>query len=132
MRLHLMILKDFLDKVHFPSHALVVRPNSAIIPGFTFKGLKRASEVKEAIDLCTSASADGLVRVETDMRAHMNPTRMKIINKLAEKLAVRLVNLCPNCSCPGRGVIDVARGLPSEAYGLKTKQIAQEVYGCPS
>ncbi|MFC0273956.1 DUF6671 family protein [Metabacillus herbersteinensis] len=125
-------LKDFLDKVHFPSHALVVRPNSGFIQGFTFKGLKRASEVKEAIDLCTSASADGLVYVETDMRAHRNPTRMKVINKLAEKLAVRLMNFCPNCCCPGWGVIDVVRGLPCEACGLRTKQIAQEVYGCPS
>ncbi|MCL7745513.1 DUF6671 family protein [Halalkalibacter alkaliphilus] len=125
-------LKDFLDKVHFPSHALVVRPNSGFIQGFTFKGLKRSSEVKEAINLCTSASADGLVHVETDMRAHMNPTRMKVINKLAEKLAVRLMNLCPNCSCPGWGVVDVVRGLPCEACGLLTKQIAKEVYGCPS
>ncbi|HWO95752.1 MAG TPA: DUF6671 family protein [Bacillus sp. (in: firmicutes)] len=93
--------KDFLDKVHFPSRALVVRPNSGIIPGFTFKELKRTSEVKEAIDLCISASAEGFVHVETDMRAHMNPTWMKVINKLAEKSAVRLMNLCPNCSCPG-------------------------------
>ncbi|WP_375709757.1 DUF6671 family protein [Mesobacillus foraminis] len=29
-------LKDFFDKVHFPSHALVLRPNSGIIPGFYF------------------------------------------------------------------------------------------------
>lgn len=125
-------LKDFLDKVHFPSHALVVRPNSDRIPAFTFKGLKRVSEVREAIDLCNSVSTDGFVHVETDMRAHMNPTRMKVINKLAEKLAVRLLNVCPNCSCPGWGVIDVVPGLPCEVCGLKTKQIAKEVYGCPS
>lgn len=125
-------LKDFLDKVRFPSHALVVRPNSGIITGFTFKGLKSTSEIKEAIDLCTSVSEDGLVYVETDMRAHMNPTRMKVINKLAEKLAVRLMNLCPNCTCPGWGVVDVVRGLPCEGCGFRTKQIAKEVHGCPS
>jgi hypothetical protein len=125
-------LKDFIEKVRFPSHALVVRPNSGFVPGFTFKGLKKPSDVKEAINRCASVSEDGLAHVETDMRAHMNPTRMKVISELAKRMVARLANLCPNCSCPGWGVVDVVRGLPCEECGLKTKQIAQEVYGCTS
>jgi hypothetical protein len=125
-------LKDFLKKARFPSHALVVRPHSGFVPGFTFKGLKKPAEVKAAIKRCAFVSDDGLAHVETDMRAHMNPTRMKVISELAQRMVTRLTNLCPNCSCPGWGVVDVVRGLPCEECGMETKQIAQEVYGCPS
>ncbi|MFC4769794.1 DUF6671 family protein [Effusibacillus consociatus] len=122
----------FLNKSFSPSHALIVRPNSGFIPGLTFKGLKKVNEVKEAIKRCAAASTDGLALVQTDMRAHMNPTRMKVIGELAEKMAHRLATLCPNCSCPGWGIVDVVQGLPCGGCGLKTEQIAQEVYGCPS
>jgi hypothetical protein len=125
-------LKDFINYVCFPSHALIVRPNYSFVPNCTFKGLKSPTDVKAAIEQCVSVSDDGLAHVETDMRAHMNPTRMKVINKLAQKMVTRLANLCPNCSCPGWGVVDVLTGLPCEKCGMKTKQIAQEVYGCSS
>jgi hypothetical protein len=125
-------LEDFLKKACFPSHALIVRPNSGFIPGLTFRGLKKVNEIKEAIKRSAAASADGQALVQTDMRAHMNPTRMKVISELAENMARRLATLCPNCSCPGWGIVDVVQGLPCEECGLETKQIAQEVYGCPS
>lgn len=125
-------LEEFSKKALFPSHGLIVRPNSGFIPGLTFKGLKKVSEVKEAIKRSADASADGQALVQTDMRGHMNPTRMNVISELAEKMARRLATLCPHCSCPGWGVVDVVQGLPCEICGVKTKQIAQEVYGCPS
>ncbi|WP_026672414.1 DUF6671 family protein [Alkalihalobacterium bogoriense] len=124
-------LTSFMEKVKFPSHALIVRSNTGFDRNHIFKGLTTEEEVKEAIQKCTSASEDGLAHVETDMRAHMNPTRMKVINNLARKLASRLAQLCPSCSCPGWGKIDVIRGLPCELCGLKTKQISHIVYGCP-
>jgi hypothetical protein len=46
------------------------------------KGIKKPSDVKEAINRCASVSENGLAHVETDMRAHMNPTRMKVISEL--------------------------------------------------
>jgi hypothetical protein len=124
-------MEDFLKRARFPSHSLIVRPNSGFIPGLTFKGLKKVKEVKEAIKRCAAASTDGQALVQTDMRAHMNPTRMKVISDLAETMARRLATRCPNCSCPGWGIIDIIRGLPCEGCGLKTEQIEQEVYGCP-
>lgn len=125
-------LQDFLEKVLFPSHALIVRPNSGFIAGLTFKGIKNMNELQEAISRCAYASTDGQALVQTDMRAHMNPTRMKVISELAEKMTYRLSSLCPSCSCPGWGIVDYILGLPCEECGYKTKQIAQEVYGCAS
>lgn len=123
-------LEDFLEKVLFPSHALIVRPNSGLIAGLTFKGIKNTNELQKAISRCASASTDGLAFLQTDMRAHMNPSRMKVISELAEKMACRLASLCPACSCPGWGIVDYVLGLPCGECGFKTKQIAQEVYGC--
>ena len=123
---------DFLKKADFPSHALIVRPNSGFLPGLTFKGLNKIDAVKEAIKRCASASIDGQVLIQTDMRAHMNPTRMKVITELAEKMANRLATLCPKCSCPGWGIVDYIKGLPCEDCGIKTKIMSHEVYGCPS
>lgn len=110
----------------------MVRPHSGFVPGLTFKGLKKPEEVEEAIKRCSSASKDGLALVQTDMRASMNPSRMKVISELAENMALRLAALCPKCSCPGWGIIDVVLGLPCGGCGSETEQIAQEVYGCPS
>jgi hypothetical protein len=128
---HWSELGDFLVKAQFPSHALVIRPNSGFIEGLTFKGLKKESEVKEAIECCSKESKDGKAHVETDMRAHMNPTRMKVINEAAASLAKRLECLCPKCSCPGWGMVDVVRGLPCEDCGEETELVKEEVYGCP-
>ena len=48
-----------------------------------------------------------MVRVESDMRAHMNPTSMIVISQLAEKLDQRLSILCPKCKLPGLSQDDI-------------------------
>ena len=49
-----------------------------------------------------------------DMRAHRNPTRMRVLRALSWKLAKRLERLCPKCDAPGFGSIGNRRGLPCE------------------
>lgn len=124
-------LKDFLLRARFPSHGLIVRPNSGLQPGLLFKGITKIGELKEALERCSSASADGLAHVETDMRAYMNPTRMQVIHELAVRLSRRLANLCPQCRTPGWGVVDVVKGLPCEWCGGETQLVHAEVHGCP-
>jgi hypothetical protein len=67
-------------------------------------------DVQEAVKHCSFASTDGQVFIQTDMRAHMNPTRMKVITELAEKMDNRLATLCPKCSCPGGGLLIMLKG----------------------
>lgn len=124
---------DFLDRVGFPDHALIVRPNATSVENLHLhKGIRSQTDLEEAIGLCSRASPDGKARLETDMRAHMNPTRMLAIEKLTGKLAGRLATPCPSCGSPGFGQVDAKPGLPCAACGAPTELIAIEVFGCPA
>lgn len=124
-------LKKFLRRACFPKHAVIVRPNDRIATEFMFKGLQKKDDLIEAFEKCRAASNDGIAYIETDMRAHLNPTRMKIIRRLAIKLARRLRNLCPSCSTPGFGLIAAESGLPCALCFSPTGLINTEIHGCP-
>lgn len=125
---------DFLDRVCFPSHALIVRPNSLVHGDpqslALVKGIADHDTLVQAIAAAARHSSDGKARIESDMRAHLNPTRMRSLAQLAEQLAQRLASLCPACACPGWGKIDVLDGLPCDACGRPTEMVLQEVFGC--
>lgn len=122
---------DFLERVGFPDHALIVRPNEKSAENqHLHKGIRTLTELREAIGACGNASPDGKARLETDMRAHMNPTRMQAIEQLSGKLADRLASPCPSCGCPGFGQVDASPGLPCAACGAPTELLAIEVFGC--
>ena len=65
-----------------------------------------------------------------DMRAHRNPTRMRVLRALSYKLAKRLEHLCPKCDAPGFGSIGNRRGLPCEGCGKPTHWVHFEIDGC--
>lgn len=123
-------LGDFLVKVGFPSHALIVKANADPIH-FLEKGIVSLDHLHQSITIAASQSTDGMAYVETDMRAHMNPTRRAVIGEVAYALSQRLKTLCPSCQAPGWGKTDVVRGLPCEWCGLATQLVKWEVYGCP-
>lgn len=124
-------LREFLVRAFFPSHGLIVRPNTGVQPGLLFKGIRNVETLKDALERCAHASMDGLAHVETDMRAHMNPTRQQVLREVAVQLSRRLAALCPECRTPGWGLVDVVRGLPCEWCGAKTELICIEIHGCP-
>ncbi len=124
-------LQAFLAGVQFPSHGLVVRPNSGLQPGLLFKGITDLPALEDALNRCAPASEDGLAQVETDMRAHMNPSRQRVLQELAVNLGHRLASLCPQCRNPGWGLVDVIKGLPCEQCGAETDLVKMEVHGCP-
>ena len=120
----------FLDRVGFPAHGVIVRPNVGDINIAMAKGVQDPAHAHRCIALAASASTDGRARIETDMRAHMNPTRLAELGPLAERLARRLATICPSCSAPGWGGVDVITGLPCEECGTFTDLVAAEVHGC--
>jgi len=123
-------LADFLPQARFPSHALTVRPKEGLKPELLFKGISDHAALAHAVRRCAAASADGLAHVETDMRAHVNPTRQTAIRQVAFRLARRLASLCPSCGTPGWGGTGVERGLLCETCGAHTELIKQEIFGC--
>lgn len=124
-------LKIFCDQVMFPSHGLIVRPNDSANKTLIFKGIQRFDMLEEAFFKCCSLSVDGRALVETDMRAHMNPTRMGVIKELAYSFAKRLAATCPLCYTPGWGIVDTQNGLECGICGSETAMIRLEVFGCP-
>jgi hypothetical protein len=113
-------LSDFLKTAQFPSHALVVAPNVPASEPLFKKGIAEVGAIASAIADACARSTDGKARITTDMRAHVNPTRMAVIRRVARRLAVRLATPCPACSMPGFGESDIERGLPCSDCGAST------------
>lgn len=103
-------LNDFLNYSLFPSHGLIIRPNIWEDQTILFKGIQDLSELKESIGICCRNSIDNLAHIETDMRAHMNPTRGLNIRKLGIRLFRRLTRFCPVCQAPGWGRTRMKKG----------------------
>lgn len=121
----------FLKRIGFPSHAVIVRPLDGDTGGMPVaKGIIEADDLARATQQAAALSSDGRVRIETDMRAHLNPTRMAVIRATATRLALRLASTCPACEAPGWGRVGVERGLPCRACGEPTELVAAIVEGC--
>lgn len=123
-------ITPFLDRVGFPHHALIVKPAEGNGHGPIIKGVRTRDELDAAIASCGAHSQDGHALVQTDMRAHMNPTRMATLGRLASALAERLSSLCPACDAPGYGQVDVEAGLPCEWCGAPSVMVRHRVFGC--
>jgi hypothetical protein len=124
----------WLAKVRFPSHAVIARPASPIAAdaaaGTLFKGLQTPGALAAALERCRQADPGGQVQLETDMRAHRNPTRMASIRRLGVALVRRLRSPCPSCGTPGWGLVETVPGLPCRWCGANTTLCSSEIWGC--
>ncbi len=122
-------LEAFARSAGFPEHGLVVRPSderdSRIV-----KGLRDADSLVAAFEEARRASSSGRVFVESDLRAHMHPTRMKTIAEAARDLVARLACACPACSLPGFGVVGTVPGRPCSDCGAPTREAIADEFGC--
>lgn len=125
-------LDAFLLRAGFPDHALLAAPALGPASGPLIKGIRSAEALAEALRICAGASEDGLARITTDMRAHMNPTRMRSIARLADRLAQRLSSACPACASPGFGRIGPGPGAPCSACGTQTILPRSDLLQCPA
>lgn len=123
-------LYNFANQSLFPSHALIMRPNSRQIKSPIFKGLNTWQSLEDAFKECIKYSDEDGVWLETDMRAQFNPSRMNVINELARKFSDRLKARCPSCNNPGWGQIRYEKGLLSPCCGLETEFVKSEIFGC--
>ena len=122
---------DFSKGHGFPKHSLIVRPDGCPDFGQVIKGIARYPDLKEAVMVAIEQSPTRRAVLETDMRAHQNPTRMRMLRKLAFRLVRRMNRYCPDCLCPGFGLVDTETGLPCEDCGSPTRLIRWEIHGCP-
>ncbi len=101
---------EFAKRIGFPEHAVVVRKsekdNSSI-----HKGIQSEDELREHTQKLLGGFFQTKMYIETDMRAHMNPTRMGKIARATEDLVSNIGSACPNCEMPGFVIVDVKKGL---------------------
>jgi hypothetical protein len=120
-------LSEFLTRVKFPSHGLILK-KSAKDNGYIEKGIVCEKTLFERVDFYLNSF--GQCYLETDMRATFNPTRMQVIKELVEKLVVEMLQICPKCNFPGFSVTEVVRGLVCADCNMPTKSVKELIRTC--
>ena len=121
----------FANRARFPEHGLIVtglvgdQPSPGV---FLRKDLVMPEALEEAVVVALDRCGGAMV--ETDMRAHRNPTRMAAIARATSDLGRRYTSLCPTCSARGYDVTERLPGLPCSDCGAPTRVIRSEVLTC--
>lgn len=126
-------ISGWLQQVGFPRHALMVRPHQPdTMPTapWLIKGVSSGEALRVAMAEAVQRSPLRQAWLETDMRAHCNPTRRIAIRQLAFRLVRRISTCCPACQAPGWGAVGTVPGLPCSCCGLATDLIKLELLGC--
>lgn len=127
---HLDAFLPWLHRIGFPRQAVIVRPANAAPGEMLFKGLADEDSLARAIERCATASVNGRVVLQPDLRAHHSPQRMRLIRQLGWRMAARLASLCPACRSPGYGWLESRRGLPCGGCRAPTRLVLTEIHGC--
>lgn len=117
---------DFLVKMKFGSHGIILRAldNNYIIA----KGVNTIDHLRSLLN--ANFRIYQKIRLETDMRAMMNPTRMGVISRLATKLIDRLKKYCKKCNAPGFGELSVTGRLLCGDCGAETELYKYRILEC--
>lgn len=119
----------FAKQVGFPSQHLIL--GSGVHGSAPMaKGIDNWTTLEAAYAQQRADSSTGQVWLETDLRAHANPTRMGMIGRAAARLAERLQQCCPACGTPGFWKIQRLDGLPCAACGTPTRLTQAWIHGC--
>jgi hypothetical protein len=117
------------ERAGFPQHGLVLRPNDERDPRAT-KGIRDRAMLEQAFDDALGYAVNRTVFVESDLRAHMHPTRMAVIAEAGRDLVTRLACACPACGAPGFGPAVSVPGLPCADCGAPTREPLAHGFGC--
>jgi hypothetical protein len=122
---------QFAERVGYPDHGVIVMGCRDGQPAHDIALIKDAATWEELKStLLTVIAKSGAAFVETDMRAHRNPRRMRAIKRAAIDLARRARSPCPRCGRPGYAVTERLRGLPCSWCGAPTLLARANVEAC--
>jgi hypothetical protein len=119
----------FATRHGFPQHQLVLRSQRKDTTTI-HKGIADWDQLKTLFDAIRGDSDAGKVFIESDLRAHANPTRMENIRRATVNLAARLNSHCPACQAPGYWAAKAVAGLPCAACGAPTQLPQGETWQC--
>ncbi|MEI8130518.1 MAG: DUF6671 family protein [bacterium] len=96
--------RAFAKQIGFPEHGLIVRKSEKSNRPL-YKGIRTQEELEQRVHTLLRGFFAKKVYLETDMRAHMNPTRMQNIQNATEDLVKNIQSECPDCGTPGFVVV---------------------------
>ncbi len=119
---------EFANNVNFPSHGLVLKQHVEGKMVALEKGIVTWDHLYST--LLNFRKNKSVITAETDMRAYLNPTRMKVIAAATEQLMQKVISPCPVCHWPGFGETDVKRGLECSLCGAPTRLVRSTLSHC--
>jgi len=120
-------LFDFANRVFFPSHGLILRDNQGSCKNI-FKGICNNEVLVKTFRMLVDLY--GHAFVETDMRAHYNPMRMKVIREATDAMIEKASVSCQRCDAPGFGITEVKSGLKCRQCGRPTRSPMAYMHSC--
>lgn len=120
---------EFAKKCGFPEHGIIVR-RTENGKYFLYKNISNEDEFKQTVKKILALPFTKKVYLETDMRAHRNPIRMKGIALSAQDLVKNIKSKCPKCKTPGFVITDVEKGLICIMCGLETDLPKLKIFSC--
>ena len=120
---------DFAKKVGFPETGIIVRKSENGRIGI-YKDITTKKDLLEKVTKILSWPFTKKVFLETDMRAHQNPTRMKAIENATLDLLKNIASICPKCKAPGFVIVDFEKGLKCSLCGMPTELPTEDIYQC--
>lgn len=113
----------------FPEHRLCLRPDHSEDPRVV-KGLGSADALLDAFAHALTQSSRGQVFVESDLRAHCNPTRQAMIRRATEDLCQKMRSACPACQQPGFALSGHRPGRPCRVCASATREPLAHLWSC--
>lgn len=113
----------------FPEHRVCLRPDHSEDPR-VHKGLGTADALLAAFESARQQSARGQVFVESDLRAHCNPTRQAMIRRATEDLCQKMLSACPACGQPGFSMTGHRPGRPCRLCASATREPLAHLWSC--
>ncbi len=110
---------EFANKCGFPDQGIIVR-RTKNGKRFLYKNVQTTNDLKHRVERILNLPFTSKVFLETDMRAHRNPTRMKGITLSTQDLITNIKSECPQCRMPGFVITDIIKGLLCNSCGLET------------
>lgn len=119
----------FAKRMKFPDHGLVLRAQEKWTPpGVMKKGITDEAKLRDCVN--GLIASHGACWIETDMRAMLNPTRMRVIAEAAARFAEQLVSCCSACNACWFRITGTRNGLPCMLCGWPTESIRSIERGC--
>ena len=121
----------FAQRIGFPAHGLIVIGALDGKPAPAHMLRKNLTTLPELlVAVADGIAVCGAAMLQTDMRAHRNPTRMRAIRRATIDLVRRYRSRCPRCARAGFVITERLPGLPCPACNAPTRMLRATASVC--